>query len=155
MAATSTTSSTAVASYLKSSYGFGAEASLFRSLALGLCLIQELVRSYSPILFRGLSFLLRLLPIPIFFTEGDDASLLNRRNGNNGPNSLGERRKEVVEAIVPEQYKTFTDDRKASLGNENDVYMLKAHGFNKYRHVSKSFRKRNNMGDDGSEKREK
>jgi hypothetical protein len=67
-----------------------------------------------------------------------------QERGGHGGRGGAKAKKEVVEAIVPEQYKTFVDDRKSSKGDENDMYMLKTHGFNKYRHLSKSFMKRNN-----------
>jgi len=42
-------------------------------------------------------------------------------------------------------YSSSADDRKASLGCEDDVYMLKTHGYRKYRFVSRSFLKRNQL----------
>lgn len=57
-----------------------------------------------------------------------------------------------TESMVPEEtllakekYKSPTDDRKSSKGTENDLYMLKTHGYDKYRFVSNSFLKRNNL----------
>lgn len=42
-------------------------------------------------------------------------------------------------------YSSSADDRKASQGCEDDVYMLKTHGYRKYRFVSRSFLKRNQL----------
>ena len=41
------------------------------------------------------------------------------------------------------EIRTFHDDRKAKKGGDNDLYMLKNHGFDKYRHLSNGFIKRN------------
>ena len=43
------------------------------------------------------------------------------------------------------QYTHFTDDRRSRKGDENDIYMLKSHGYDKFRFVSKSFLKRNGI----------
>jgi len=43
------------------------------------------------------------------------------------------------------KYTHFTDDRKAKKGDEGDVYMLKTHGYDKLRFLSKSFIKRNKL----------
>jgi len=132
--------------YLLSSYGFGAEMSTFRFIALSLVFTQEFLRAYSPLLYRGAAFLFRLLPQPALFgLEAAGAGGGMQERGGNGGRGGAKAKKEVVEAIVPEQYKTFVDDRKSSKGDENDMYMLKTHGFNKYRHLSKSFMKRNNL----------
>lgn len=42
-------------------------------------------------------------------------------------------------------YSSSADDRKSSRGCEDDVYMLKTHGYRKYRFVSRSFLKRNQL----------
>ena len=44
-----------------------------------------------------------------------------------------------------EKYKTVLEDTKSSKGSENDIYMLKTHGYNKYRFVSRGFIKRNKL----------
>jgi hypothetical protein len=43
---------------------------------------------------------------------------------------------------ILDEYKSFFDDRKASLGYVHDVKRLQQHGYKKYRYVSKSFIKR-------------
>ena len=44
-----------------------------------------------------------------------------------------------------QQYKSYLDDRKANIANEDDIYMLITHGYDKHRFVSASFIKRNNL----------
>ena len=43
------------------------------------------------------------------------------------------------------QYKSFLDDRKANIANEDQMYMLITHGYNKHRFVSTSFIYRNKL----------
>ncbi len=43
------------------------------------------------------------------------------------------------------QYESLMDDRKASIADENEVYMLETHGYDKLRFLSKSFIKRNKL----------
>ena len=47
-------------------------------------------------------------------------------------------------------YQSFQDDRKSKKGTENDIYMLRTHGYKKLRFVSKSFIKRNKLSMDAS-----
>ena len=48
-------------------------------------------------------------------------------------------------AAAADSYSSSADDRKASRGSEDDLYMLKTHGYRKYRFVSRSFLKRNQL----------
>lgn len=50
-----------------------------------------------------------------------------------------------VAEIVRNAHKSQKEDRKASKGSDNDLYMLKTHGYNKHRFLSASFIKRNNL----------
>jgi hypothetical protein len=64
---------------------------------------------------------------------------------------------EDQEFQVPEiqQYKSYLDDRKANIGNEDHIYMLVTHGYNKHRFVSASFIKRNNLAKEKPSKAKK
>eukprot|EP01038_Epipyxis_sp_PR26KG_P010051 gene10051-13511_t len=42
-------------------------------------------------------------------------------------------------------YRTVKDDKKATVGSENDIFMLKHHKYNKYRFVSNEFIVRNKL----------
>jgi hypothetical protein len=53
--------------------------------------------------------------------------------------------------MVREKIKSSADDKKSSKGSENDVYMLKTHGYSKHRFVSKAFVQRNGLGGDADE----
>jgi hypothetical protein len=47
-------------------------------------------------------------------------------------------------------YERFIDDKKATIGTKNDIKKLEEFGFNKYRFLSQSFMKRNNIQQDES-----
>lgn len=47
--------------------------------------------------------------------------------------------------VTVESHSSSADDRKSSRGSEDDVYMLKTHGYRKYRFVSRSFLHRNKL----------
>lgn len=53
--------------------------------------------------------------------------------------------KEVEAVFQATKLQSHEDDRKASRGTENDLYMLKTHGYIKHRFVSDTFLKRNNL----------
>jgi len=137
-------------SYLLSSWGLGSETEVFRFAALSLIFTEELVRLYAPMVFRALNFVLMCIPIPNIFGGAqeddlgaglDDASLVGTSNSD--------------APIVPEEYTAFADDRKAKVGDENDVYMLQTHGFKKFRYNSRAFLQRNNLLEAESKTEEK
>ena len=115
-------------SFLLSGWGFKGFAP---TNALGIVFLCEFLRVYTPAVFQGLSFILKLLPIPRFW--GEEYEIEGAASERGDP------------VIVPEKYSTFHDDRKAKKGGDNDIYMLRTHGFNKYRYLSKPFMKRNNL----------
>ena len=134
--------STVSDSYLLSSWGLGAETEVFRFAALSLIFTEELVRLFAPMVFRALNFVLMCIPIRNVFGGAqeddlgaglDDASMVGASSSDT--------------PIVPEEYTAFADDRKAKVGDENDVYMLQTHGFKKFRYNSRAFLKRNNLLD--------
>jgi hypothetical protein len=44
-----------------------------------------------------------------------------------------------------QKYASFMDDRKATIADEGELYMLETHGYDKHRFLSKSFIKRNKL----------
>ena len=112
---------------LNSLLGFKA----FPSGALSIVFVSEFVRVYAPAIFQGVSFILTLLPIPRFWREDYEVEGASSSDLSQDP------------VIIPDKYTTFHDDRKAKKGGDNDFYMLKNHGFDKYRHLSDGFIKRN------------
>ena len=99
--------------------------------ALIIVFICEFTRLHVPAIFQGISFILTLIPIPRFWKEDYRIEGASSSDLSQDP------------VIIPDKYSTFHDDRKAKKGGENDVFMLKTHGFNKYRHLSEPFIKRN------------
>jgi len=142
MASTTELAATAADGYLMSSWGLGSNMEVLRLAALSVVFAEELMRLYAPLVFRGLSFVLLCLPIPNIFgqAEGDDVA--------DGPGGAMGTSSNVDAPIVPEEYVNLTDDRKASKGDDNDIYMLRTHGFNKYRFNSRPFLNRNGLGEE-------
>ena len=136
-AAATAMTSTVGDSYLLSSYGLAADSAVFRLGALSVIFLEELGRLYGPLVFKVLSFVLLCLPLPNIFGSADldgeqDGDLASQSSSADAP-------------VIPEEYATFVDDRKASRGDENDVHMPQTHGFTKYRHVSAAFLTRTNL----------
>jgi hypothetical protein len=52
---------------------------------------------------------------------------------------------EEATLMEKERHKTSSEDKKSSKGSDNDFYMLRTHGYNKYRFVSPSFIQRNKL----------
>lgn len=103
-------------------------------IGLSILYFQQFLQTYlGPVLYGGLSLLTKIL-LPFVSTPG--------------PSTAEVVDKEIARAateFVQEKYKTAREDRIASKGSENDVYMLKTHGYNRYRFVSKAFIKRNKL----------
>lgn len=105
-------------------------------LGLSILYLGEFLRVYlGPVLSGGLSILTRVITpaVPFLAPQPDATEQLQ-----------DERVPDVVE-IIRDAHKSQKEDRKASKGSENDLYMLKTHGYNKYRFLSPSFIKRNNL----------
>jgi len=127
--------------FLLSSWGLGSGTEVLRLTALSVIFAEELLRLSSPALFRALNFVLMCIPLPNIF---GGAAVEDDFGFGVGPDgAVGTSDPEAP--IVPEEYVAFTDDRKAKKGDENDVYMLQTHGFNKHRFNSRSFLKRNKL----------
>lgn len=122
--------------YLLSSFGLGADASLFRLGALSVIFLEEVVRLYAPLVFKGLSFVLLCIPLP---------NLFGAESAGEGDTDASSSESTADAPTVPDEYATFVDDRKANRGDDNDVYMLQTHGFDKFRHNSAAFLERNKL----------
>ena len=103
----------------------------FPSAALSIVFVSECVRVYAPAIFQGMAFILTLIPVPRFWREDYEVEGASSSDLSQDP------------VIIPDKYTTFHDDRKAKKGGDKDFYMLKNHGFDKYRHLSDAFIKRN------------
>lgn len=121
-------------SFFLSSFGFNGGGSFFALLSLGIVLVEEFSRAYVPVFHRGIAFFLLFLPSPF-----ERVSMMDEECGTN---SIGN---DTKAPIVPEKYSTFQDDRKSKKGDENDIYMLLMHKYNKFRHTSKAFLLRNHL----------
>jgi len=105
-------------------------------LGLSILYLGEFLRLYlGPVLSSGLTVLTRLVvpSIPAFGNETPKVVTAEQRIA------------EEAAAIKREVYKSQKEDRKASRGSDNDIYMLKTHGYNKHRFLSTSFIKRNKL----------
>ena len=106
-------------------------------LGLSVIYFSEFLKVHlGPVLYSGLNVIIKLL-LPTWGNVKDPTKDVTNKTLD-----------EVVEERsidLKEKYKTSAEDKKSSKGNENDVYMLKTHGYNKYRFVSKAFIKRNKL----------
>ena len=110
-------------------------------IGLGVLYLSEILKVYlGPVLYRVVSIVTNTI-VPSSFA------------GLTGDKSVPE----VVDPVqaeiqrVKEVYKSPVEDRKAYKGSENDVYMLKTHGYKKHRFLSKSFIRRNNLKEEESD----
>lgn len=105
-------------------------------LGLSILYVGEFLRVYlGPVLSGGLSTLGRVISPAVPFLAPQSAAV-EPLHGERIPDT---------EEIIRDAHKSQKEDRKASRGSENDLYMLKTHGYNKYRFLSPSFIKRNNL----------
>lgn len=119
--------------------------SLQSAVGVSIIYAQEFLKVFlGPIIISLLQIVIKTVsPSSTFnWSDGDNAedSSDNSRGVSRGDSLL-----DIEEKMVTEQYKSFVDDRKATKGNEKDIYMLKTHGYDKYRFVSKAFIKRNKL----------
>ncbi len=119
-------------------------------LALSLICVEQFTAVFAPGLVQFVSFLQTLM-----FPEGSgELRGENLDTYEDEQDGLGD--------VVPGQpkaptvlstYSRFMDDKKPTIGTKSDLDMLKAFGYNKYRYLSKSFLKRNNMSTSKSAKK--
>jgi hypothetical protein len=108
--------------------------------------VKEFVRIYNPLIFKILVVVITLLKLDSIL------SMFQFGDASQGEYDVFDRNNPIVEeeAIelkkeVDEKYSQFIDDKAAAVGTENDIYMIKTHGYDKYRFVSDSFLKRNSL----------
>ncbi|KAJ1393226.1 hypothetical protein B484DRAFT_425462 [Ochromonadaceae sp. CCMP2298] len=100
-------------------------------IGLTLLYIRQFVALYmGPVINGGISIVMNLI-----FPRSRDMG---------GEGQEGQEEKEV-RVEEREKIKSSGEDKKSSKGSENDVYMLKTHGYQKHRFVSKGFVKRNGL----------
>ena len=105
-------------------------------LGLSILYLGEFLRVYlGPVLSGGLSVLARVVTPAVPFLA--PLSAVNESPQSESVSDTAE--------IIRDAHKSQKEDRKASKGSENDLYMLKTHGYNKYRFLSPSFIKRNKL----------
>lgn len=104
-------------------------------LGLGIVYFHEFFKIHlGPVLYGGLQFILKAL-LPTRATTG----VRDRED----PIDIAMAQEAIK--VEKEKYKSAKEDKKSSKGSENDIYMLKTHGYNKYRFVSESFIRRNKL----------
>ena len=97
---------------------------------------QEFFREYAPSLLKLFSIITLLFNFNI---SSNNNKIVDQNDSNLNQKEL------IAIKEQTKKFSHFSDDRKASKGTENDVYMLKTHGYNKFRFVSKDFLKRNKL----------
>lgn len=108
-------------------------------VALTLIFIEQFLSVFAPVVTRFLSFIQVLI-----FPGGNEAPSIDVNNPEFDANSnldVNEKRA----PIVSKTYERFIDDKKPTAGTKSDIKKLEDFGFDKYRYLSKSFMKRNNI----------
>jgi hypothetical protein len=104
-------------------------------LGLGIIYFHEFLRIHlGPVLYGGLQFILKAV-LPTRATTG--------AREREDPIEVAMAQEAIK--VETEKYKSAKEDKKSSKGSENDIYMLKTHGYNKYRFVSEAFIRRNKL----------
>jgi hypothetical protein len=108
-------------------------------VGLSILYINEFVKEYfGPVLHSGLSMLINTTLSKVMGVK--ETQIMTAEDL--------EKVKEAEKAVlIKEKYKSPADDKKASKGSENDIYMLTTHGYQKHRFLSKAFVKRNKLAE--------
>ena len=109
-------------------------------IALTLILIEQFFSVFAPVVTRFLAFV-QVLLYP--GTDRNTSSEEYRRYNFDSDASDGDRKKGAP--IVSKSYARFIDDKKTTAGTKSDIQKLEDFGYDKYRYLSKSFMKRNNI----------
>ena len=118
--------------YLKSSYALGSSNSLFLYIGYSVLCIEQIIATFTPLLYKLITFSLLLL-IPVQkISDIDDQST----SYSNFP--IGSKEK-APEPIILNQYRNFVDDRKAKVGSLSDIQRLRQFGYKPLRFLSPSF----------------
>jgi hypothetical protein len=107
-------------------------------LGLSVIYLCEFVKVHlGPVLFGGVKAVVSAL-LPKQWMA--NSSVPSKRQA-----SVEEIMAEEATLMEKERHKTSSEDKKSSKGSDNDFYMLRTHGYNKYRFVSPSFIQRNKL----------
>ena len=107
-------------------------------VALTLIFIEQFLSVFAPVVTRFLSFIQVLC-----FPGSDAAQDLDFDKSDYLDANVDVNEKSAP--IVSKTYARFIDDKKPTVGTKSDVKKLEDFGFDKYRYLSKSFMKRNNI----------
>mmetsp|Transcript_4280 Transcript_4280/g.4442 ORF Transcript_4280/g.4442 Transcript_4280/m.4442 type:complete len:133 (-) Transcript_4280:511-909(-) len=110
------------------------------NVALILIFVEQFLVVYAPLMVTFLSFLQTLLR-----PESDE-----NRDDSIDKNFVQNLKTDEPVVLMKKVYERFIDDKKATIGTKNDIKKLEEFGFNKYRFLSQSFMKRNNIIQDES-----
>lgn len=106
---------------------------------LTMIIIEQFLSVFAPVVTRSLSFFQALL------FPGGDIDINDYSSASEFPSDTNSESGEKNVPIVSKTYARFIDDKKPTVGTRNDIKKLEDFGFNKYRFLSKSFMKRNNI----------
>ena len=112
-------------------------------VALSFIFIEQFLAVFSPVLTRFLSFFQALL-FPGSGGSGD-YTFDNVDSSEFASIDVIPESGEKNIPVVSKTYARFIDDKKPTVGTRNDIKKLEDFGFDKYRYLSKSFMKRNNI----------
>lgn len=109
-------------------------------VALTLILVEQFLSVFAPVITRLLSFFQVLI-----YSGSDDSagSFESNRSQYSSDPDAGSGDKGAP--IVSKTYARFIDDKKPTIGTKSDIKKLEDFGYDKYRFLSKSFMKRNNI----------
>ena len=107
-------------------------------VALTLIFIEQFLSVFAPVVTRFLSFIQVLC-----FPCSDEVSGVDSNSSDYTDANVDVNEKRAP--IVSKTYARFIDDKKPTVGTKSDVKKLEDFGFDKYRYLSKSFMKRNNI----------
>ena len=107
-------------------------------VALTLIFIEQFLSVFAPVVTRFLSFIQVLC-----FPCRDEVDGVDSNNSDYTDTNVDVNEKRAP--IVSKTYARFIDDKKPTVGTKSDIKKLEDFGFDKYRYLSKSFMKRNNI----------
>jgi hypothetical protein len=109
-------------------------------VALTVILVEQFLSVFAPVITRLLSF----VQVLIYSGADDNAGSIDSSRSQFSIDSdavTGEK----GAPIVSKTYARFIDDKKPTIGTKSDIKKLEDFGYVKYRFLSKSFMKRNNI----------
>jgi hypothetical protein len=118
--------------YLKSSYALGSSNVLFQYIGYSVLCIEQIVATFTPLLYKLITFALLLLIPARQMNEIDDQTT------SSSIFPIGTKEK-APEPIILNQYRNFVDDRKAKVGSLSDIQRLRQFGYKPLRFLSPNF----------------